>query len=336
MRILVTGGTGFLGRHIVWRLNALGHDVVFTGRNRQHAWDVLKRGEWAKGDLAFIALDHGTASGARALQAAAEGAEAIVHCAALSSPWGTRQDFERANIASTREVIDACNARGITRLVHISTPSLYFDFRDRKLIRENQPLPPPVNEYARTKGIAEQMVVRSEIETVIALRPRAIFGPWDNTLMPRLLRVARRMRLPLMRDGLALVDFTYVDNAVDAVLLALSANLKRGAFNISNGQPMTVIELFKALALAFGFEPRFQRVPYPLLYAFAALLESGAAFAPGWEPPITRYSVGVLAFSQTLDLTQACERLGYRPQVSIAEGMQRTAAWFAGRDEACL
>jgi nucleoside-diphosphate-sugar epimerase len=336
MRILVTGGTGFLGRHIVWRLNALGYDVVFTGRNRQRASDVLKYTGSSKGDLAFIALDHGTASSARALHAAAEGAQAIVHCAALTSPWGNRRDFERANIASTREVIDACVARDIARLVHISTPSLYFDFRDRRLIRENQPLPPPVNEYARTKGMAEQMVVRSEIETVIALRPRAIFGPWDNTLMPRLLRVARRMRLPLMREGRALVDFTYIDNAVDAVLLALSANLKRGTFNISNGQPMTVIELFKALALAFGFEPRFQRVPYSLLYAFAALIEGGAIFAPGWEPPITRYSIGTLAFSQTLDLTHAYERLGYRPQLSTAEGLQRTAAWFAAHEKAYL
>ena len=334
MRILVTGGTGFLGRHIVWRLNALGHDVVFTGRNRDHASEVLTYSAPGKGSLKFIAVEHGSAQSARAMHAAADQVQVVIHCAALSSPWGRREDFERANVASTREILDVCAAHRIARLVHISTPSLYFDFRDRVGIREDEPLPRPVNEYARTKGIAEQLVARSEIESVVALRPRAIFGPWDNTLLPRLLRVARRTRLPLMHGGSALVDLTYVDNVVDAVLLAVSVDLRRGTFNISDGEPMPVVALFKALASAFGFEPRFRHVPYTLLAAIATLLERGAVFAPGWEPPITRYSAGLLAFSQTLDLTHAREVLGYRPGVSFADGMKRTAEWFAGHAEA--
>ena len=334
MRVLVTGGTGFLGRHIVWRLNTLGHDVVFTGRNRNHASEVLTHSETGKGSLAFIAMAHGAAQSAHALHAAADQAEAVVHCAALSSPWGRRENFEQANVASTREVLDVCADHRIARLIHISTPSLYFNFRDRVGIREDEPMPHPVTEYARTKGIAEQMVMHSEVESVIALRPRAIFGPWDSTLLPRLLRVARQTRLPLMRGGSALVDLTYIDNVVDAVLLALSVDLKRGVFNISNGEPMPVIALFKELASAFGFEPRFRRVPYPLLAVIATLLEQGAVFAPGWEPPITRYSAGLLAFSQTLDLTHARETLGYIPRVSFADGIQRTAAWFTGHAEA--
>jgi nucleoside-diphosphate-sugar epimerase len=329
MRVLVTGGTGFLGRHIVWRLNTLGHDVVFTGRNEHHASEVMHHREPGKGRLDFIALAHGTPNSLRALQAAAEHADAIVHCAALSSPWGRREAFERANIDSTREVIDACAAQRIAKLVHLSTPSLYFNFRDRVAIREDQPLPRPVNEYARTKGVAEQMVVHSDIGSVIALRPRAIFGPWDSTLLPRLLRVARQTRLPLLHGGTALVDLTYVDNVVDAVLLALSADIERATLNISNGEPMPVIALFQALAVAFGFEPRFRKVPYYLLAAIAALLEGIATLRPRWEPPITRYSAGLLAFSQTLDLTQARETLGYSPRVPFAEGLQRTAAWFA-------
>jgi nucleoside-diphosphate-sugar epimerase len=334
MRILVTGATGFLGRHIVWRLNTLGHDVVFTGRNSQHAAQVLAHGDIAKGTLTFVELSHGGAQSAKILHAAADQVDAIIHCAALSSPWGRREDFERANIASTREVLDACAAHRIARLVHISTPSLYFNFRDRVGIREDEPLPLPVNEYARTKGIAEQMVTRSAIESVIALRPRAIFGPWDNTLLPRILRVARQARLPLMHGGSALIDLTYVDNVVDAVLLALAADFRRATFNISNGEPMPVIALFEALASAFDIEPRFRRVHYSLVDAIATLLERGAVFAPGWEPPITRYSAGLLAFSQTLDLTQAREVLGYTPRVSFADGLQRTAAWFASHAEA--
>lgn len=333
MRVLVTGGTGFLGRHIVWRLGKLGDEVVFTGRDRHHASVVLAGFDDTLGRARFVEVSHGTPAAARTLAEAARDVDAIVHCAALSAPWGRREVFERANIASTREVLGACETREIRRLVHISTPSLYFDFRDHVNIREDEPLPRPVNTYARTKGIAEQLVMRAEIETVIALRPRAIFGPWDTTLLPRLLRIARQTRLPLMRGGTSLLDLTYVDNVVDATMLALGAGPARATFNISNGEPMTVLALFNALASAFDFEPRFRRVPYPLVATVAALLEAYAAFAPDWEPPLTRYSAGLLAYSQTLDLTQAREVLGYVPRVSLADGLHRTAAWFAEQGE---
>jgi nucleoside-diphosphate-sugar epimerase len=333
MRVLVTGGTGFLGRHIVWRLGTLGDDVVFTGRDRDHASVVLAGFDHTQGQVRFIPVSHGMPEAARTLDEAARDVDAIVHCAALSAPWGRRETFERANVASTREVVSAGEARGIQRLVHISTPSLYFDFRDHVNIRENEPLPRPVNAYARTKGIAEQLVMRADIDTVIALRPRAIFGPWDTTLLPRLLRVARQAPLPLMRGGSSLLDLTYVDNVVDAVMLALGASPARATFNVSNGEPMTVLALFKALASAFDFEPRFRSIPYPLVASVAALLEACATFTPDWEPPLTRYSAGLLAFSQTLDLTQARDVLGYVPRISLADGLLRTAAWFAEQGE---
>ena len=325
MKVVVTGGTGFVGRHVVWRLVALGHDVVFTGRDASQAAIVIAG---AGGEARFVPLAHGDPDAAATLVAAAAHAGAIVHCAALSSPWGKRSDFVRANVASAREVVAACGAHAIARLVHLSTPSLYFDFSDRLLIREDAPLPRPVNAYAETKGIAEGIVAGSAIDHVIVLRPRAIFGPWDTTLLPRLLRVARRARLPLMRDGDALLDLTYIDNVVDAVVLALASPARRAIFNISNGEPVRVRDLFETMATAFGFAPRFRALPYPVVDAIAATMEVAARLVPGWEPPLTRYSAGLLAFSQTLDLSAARDRLGYRPRVSLAEGMRLTSAWF--------
>ncbi|WP_233836557.1 NAD-dependent epimerase/dehydratase family protein [Paraburkholderia sp. ZP32-5] len=327
MRILVTGGTGFLGRHVVWRLNAAGHDVVFTGRNQQHAATVIAGAKRADHETRFVELEHGGAQSRETMLEAAAGAEAAVHCAALSSPWGRPEAFHKANIASTQEVVDACRARGVSRLVHISTPSLYFDFRDRIGIREDEPLPSPVNDYARTKGIAEQQVMQSSLDSVVALRPRAIIGPYDATLLPRLLRVARVSRLPLMRGGNALIDLTYVDNVIDAIEAALSADLRRAVINISNGEPMPVRTLFAMLADAFNIELRVRRVPYCVADAAATLLEWAASFRQDWEPPVTRYSVGLLAWSQTLDLTRARDLLGYIPQVTLADGIRRTAAW---------
>ena len=327
MRMLVTGGTGFLGRHVVWRLNSSGHDVVFTGRNVQHAETVIAGATRADCETRFVMLEHGSVQSHATMHEAAAGADAAVHCAALSSPWGRPEAFEKANIDSTQEIVDACRAQRVPRLVHISTPSLYFNFRDRIGIREDEPLPSPVNDYARTKGIAEQRVMQSPLDSVIALRPRAIIGPYDATLLPRLLRVARVSRLPLMRGGNALIDLTYVDNVVDAVELALSADLQRAVVNISNGEPMPVRTLFAMLADAFGIELRVRRIPYPVVDAAATLLEWAASVRRDWEPPITRYSVGLLAWSQTLDLTRARDLLGYTPQVPLAEGIRQTAAW---------
>ena len=328
MKILVTGGTGFLGRHLVWRLADLGHDACFSGRDAGKAREVTER---ASREVTFVPLSHGAPDALAALTRAMAGVDAVVHCAALSSPWGRRADFHAANVRSTEEVLSAMQANGVARLVHISTPSLYFQFRDRLGIREDEPLPPPVNHYAETKREAEQLVRAAPVPAVI-LRPRGIFGAWDETLLPRLLRLMRKRRFPLFNNGDALIDLTYVDNVVDAIVLALALRDPVDAtFNISNGQPRRAGDLFAQLAQAFGLPWRPLHVPLATGLALARACELAGRVARGWEPPLTRYTVGTVAFSQTLDLQRSRDHLGYVPRVDIAEGIRRTSAWIAAR-----
>jgi nucleoside-diphosphate-sugar epimerase len=329
MKIIVTGGTGFLGRHLVWRLAAAGHQVVLTGRDAAQAAQVIAGARGAE-PAQFVRLEHGTDDASARLKAHAKDAEAIIHCAALASPWGSRAAFARANVASTREVLAACQAQAIRRLVHISSPSVYFAYGDRLGICEDDPLPPPVNEYARSKRMAEQLVLQAALPNGVILRPRAIFGPWDNALLPRLLRLMRYGRLPLLRGGRALIDLTYVDNVVDAVELALAlpAAGATPVFNITNDEPIEAAALFARIADSFGLP--IQPVPRP--YAVADLVARGmelaARLVPGWEPPFTRYSLGTVAFSQTLDLRRARTELGYSPRVTLDSGIARTAQWW--------
>lgn len=338
MKIIVTGGTGFLGRHVVWRLAAAGHHVVFTGRNGQEAEQVIAATIAATKDASsvqFVRLEHGCSDAGRKLLANAQDAQAIVHCAALASPWGSRTAFTRANVDSTREVLAACSAHGIGRLVHISSPSIYFEYRDRLGICEDEPLPVAVNAYAHTKKIAEQLVLAAGLPNSVILRPRAIFGPWDNALLPRLLRLLRYGRVPLLRGGQALLDMTYVDNVVDAVELALKLPAAHiaPAFNITNGEPIEAAALFGRIANSFGLIINPVHRPYVVADMVARGLELAAHLAPNWEPPFTRYSLGAIAFSQTLDLQRATTILGYRPRVTLDKGIAQTAQWWKEKSQ---
>lgn len=327
MKIVVTGGTGFLGRHIVWRAAAAGAEVVFTGRNPRAAEEVMRH---AAVPVRWQALEHGQPGAGAALSRAARHADALIHCAALSSPWGREEDFRRANVDSTAEVIAACRDNGLRRLVHVSTPSVYFDFRDRLAIREDAALPSPVNTYARTKLAAEALLREASLPELAILRPRALFGPWDQTLLPRLLRVMRHGKVPLMRGGRILLDLTYVDNAVDAVWLALTRPLPRAlnTWNVSNGEPRELLDVLGLMAREFGLPLRTRRLPWPLVALMAQAMETVSTWSHGREPPMTRYSAGVLAFSQTLDIGALRAELGYQPAVSIDEGIRRHAAWW--------
>lgn len=337
MKIIVTGGTGFLGRHVVWRLSRAGHHVVFTGRNEVQA-QLVQRGAGGGTRVEFIALDHGSNSAAAQMQACCAGAAAVVHCAALASPWGSRDAFRRSNVDATRQVIEACTANGIGKMVHISSPSIYFNCADRLGIREDDPLPHGVNEYARTKLAAEQLVLAAGLPRAVILRPRAIFGPWDQALLPRLVRLMRFGRVPLLRGGRALIDLTYVDNAVDAIELALDAGEslpgQPAVFNISNGEPIEAAALFEQLSEQFGLPADARPRNYRVAHAAAMVLEAAARLVPGWEPPFTRYSLGTIAFSQTLDLARARQVLGYQPRISLHEGIMRTRSWWRDRSHA--
>lgn len=326
--ILVTGGTGFLGRHIVWRFAQKGHPVIFTGRNQKAAEEVLHH---SSGSVRFLRLDHGSSEALATLQSAASDVAAIVHCAALSAPWGKKNDFISANVKSTAEVLAACKHHNIPKLVHISTPSLYFGYKDALGISEESALPTPVNHYAATKRAAEDLVCSSGLDACVILRPRALFGPWDNTLLPRLLRAMKKGCVPLPRKGQALVDLTYVDNAVDAVELALTRNLLKpiSIYNVSNGTPVRLIDLLEIVSRNFNIPLRTLNIPPKALHAIAYSLELLSHLKVGQpEPLITRYSAGVLAFHQTLDLTAIQRDLGYKPRIHIEEGIRRQALWY--------
>lgn len=307
-RVLVTGATGGLGIAVVQSLLAEGHAVRATGR--RDAGDRFKGAEFVRADL----LD------AEAPPLLVDGIDAIIHCAALSSPWGAYDDFYAANVMVTRRLLAAARQAGVRRFIFISSPSVYARTSDQLALNENDPIAEkPLNAYAATKAIAEHEVMAASDDAMacVSLRPRAIVGPDDSVLLPRILRLVNKGRFPLLRDGHALVELTDARDVAHASLLALKDRPETAGqvFNISGGRAMTMRAMIEALAERLNKPVRFVPLPYPLAEAMARAGEWLCARLPGRpEPFVTPYGLAVLAFSQTFDLTKARDVLGYTPQ----------------------
>lgn len=318
--IVVTGATGFLGGALVRRLRAEGRSVIATGRDRSrgHALSRETGAHFEPADLA-MPLD---------VDRVIRGALAVVHSAALSSPWGDPRAFDRANVRATENVVHACERFHVARLVHVSTPAVYFDFRAREGIRESDPLPSTtVNDYARTKLEAERVVTcaRARGLATVIVRPRALYGPGDTTILPRVVEALRRKQFPLLDGGRALVDLTFIDDAVEALVRALASDRAiGGTYHVTSGDPRPIGDVIAMLADGLGLARPSRHVSAERALFVAGALEAlHRTFLPSVEPRITRYTLGLLARTMTLDLTAAKRDLGYAPRVKLEEGLAR-------------
>lgn len=323
-KIVISGITSALGISLANLLVSKGCQVVGFSRNIEKAVKVC--------DDPAIELQSGDLLNKTFLRSVCSDADGVMHLAALSSPFGRYRDFFAINVEGTRILTDVALECGIKRFVHVSTPSLYFDYRDRYQIAEGDPLPKrAVNAYAKTKKLAESVVDEAHgrgLET-ITIRPRAIFGPHDQTLLPRVLKVCVESGIPRFSKESPIVDVTYVDNVAHALWLALEASgdCVGEKYNVTNGEPVYLWELLTRLLSQLSLPIQTKRIPYKLAYP-AAFLSEVAGKIRGNEPDYTRYSIGVMSFSQTLNIEKAQKQLQYEPQISLSEGIKRYVSWL--------
>lgn len=320
MKVLVTGGTGFLGRHLGRALLERGDRPYLMGRDFGPTAELVGAGAVAvRADL----------RDREAVVAACAGVDAVVHAGALSAPWGPRDEFQSINVGGTEHVIEGCRAHGVARLVHVSSPSVTFDGRDVRDQTEDAPYPRRfASVYSLTKKVAEDRVNAARDVPSVILRPKAIFGPGDRALLPRLVAAARAGRLPRVGDGKNRVDLTYVENVVRSILLAIESTAAVGrTYTITNDEHVPLWDAIRDVLQRLGVPARPRPVPLPVVLAAAAVMEARAAVT-GREPTLTRYSAAILARTQTYDISAAKRDLRYAPETSVAEGIERTlAAW---------
>jgi len=320
--LLITGATGGLGIALVEEARARGIRVRATGRSLTHQARIEALGaSFVQADLLDPSL----------LPALVDGQSGIIHAAALSASWGPFEEFNAANVEVTRNLLKAAIDQSIGRFVYISSPSIFATFADRLSIQDHDsPRNPPLNPYAQTKLSAEQMVLAAAGPglSTVAIRPRAIVGPDDRVLLPKLIALAKRKMMPLPGGGKSLIELTDVRDAASAIIAAhqRAENVSGKAFNISGGKAFQVRDIAMKLAEAIGTSPKLISVPRPIAKPLATLMEAFARMTrSNVEPVLTRYTLATLAFSQTFDLTNARQELHWEPSFPALETLLREA-----------
>ena len=318
MRVLVTGGGGFLGSSICCQLAGKGHEV--TAYQRSPAPQLASAG---------IHVHQGDITDISELTQAAHGCGAIVHTAGKAGVWGDPKDFRRINIEGTANVIRSCRELAIPWLVHTSSPSVVHSGGDIEGADESLPIADHFTApYPATKALAEKMVIASNKDGLqtVALRPHLIWGPGDPHILPRLAAKVKRGRLALPGPH-KVIDTIYVQNAAQAHVMALeeltgAAKCAGKAYFVTNNEPLPQGEIIKRLLAAIGIEVRIKALPKALAMAAGAICEYGWRFLPlAGEPPITRFAVEQMGTAHWFDTSAAERDFGYQPKISINEGL---------------
>jgi len=318
--LLVTGASGFVGSSFMRRF-ANRSDLTLHGIGRRSQVDLPPSVQYHALDLTKpfeLAINP----------------DVVIHAAARATPWGTRAEFEQQNVIATQNVIEFCRQHGYPRLIYISSSSVFYQNRHQTNLHEDSPIGPEfVNLYAETKYAGELLVRQYQGEKTI-LRPRAVFGPGDTVLFPRILRAARAGKLPLFEsDNPAKGDLIYIDTLCDYILRACLKPELAPAYNLTNAEPVAITELVLEILKALDLPAPKRRIHVNTAWMLAGMIEQLYRILrlPG-EPPVTRFGVGVFAYSKTFNPCLTIDDLGL-PSVSVAEGVKRFIDWQ--RQQAC-
>jgi nucleoside-diphosphate-sugar epimerase len=329
--ILVTGGNGFVGRHVVSALQDRGDGVRVLAVHGEDASWLRQRG---------VAVYHGDIRVPESLTQPMHGADAVLHLAAMMDVWRPIEDYWAVNVTGTENIGQAALAAGVRRFVHMSSSSVYGVALGRPA-DESFPLAPFPDPYPITKAAGDRVVQRMIAEhhlPAVIIRPDQVFGPGDRLHFVRMADRLRSGRGIVVGSGDNAMPFVYVTDVVRGLLLALEHDHAIGrAYNITNDHPLTQQQLLNAIACGIGVSPPRFHIPYRALYAAGYLAERLAAVTPSRSrPPITRLGVAFFGTDNRYAIGKARHELGYSPQVDLRDGVRITAMWYRQHDRSSL
>lgn len=327
---LITGASGFIGGRLAARMAGEGASVRCLARASSDTAELEALGlEVVRGELA----DRGS------LARAAQGCATVVHCAALVSDWATVAEIRDANVAGTRNLLAAAAGAGVGRLVHISTTDVYGHPGGRS-VAEDEPQRRFANWYAQSKREAEHELAAfpGASPEIVVLRPATVYGPGSVEVIGEIAEAIRAGHMLLVGGGAAVAGLCYVENLLDAVLLALERPAAAGrTFNVTDGLDLSWRRLTGDLAAGLGCRPPRLSIPYPAAAAIAVTLESAYRLARRLtglrtRPLLSRQAVQVLGRDQDFSNAALRRELGWEPRVGYEDGLAATVAWLRERD----
>ena len=327
MEVLITGGNGLLGRHLVPALQDRGDSVrVLVLPGEDASW-LEERG---------VALHRGDVRRPETVTAPLSGVEAVVHLAGMMGVWRPMADYHAVNVTGTENVCRAALIEG-ARVVHVSSWTVY-GMALGKPVREDHPLTPFQEPYAVTKAAGDMAVQRMIAEDhlpAVIVRPGTFFGPGDRLHFGRMADRLRAGRGVIVGSGDNALPFVYVTDVVQGLLLALDHGRALGrAYNIANDRPLTQKQFLHAIAREIGASPPRFHIPYRALYAAGYAAEAvGKLTRSRRQPVVTRLGVKLFGTDNRHAIDKARGELGFRPQVSVDDGVRLAAAWYGGQDQ---
>jgi nucleoside-diphosphate-sugar epimerase len=328
MDILITGGNGLLGRHLIPALQDRGDSVRVLALPEEDTQWLRRRG---------VAVHRGDVRWPDTLAAPMSGVTAVLHCAGMMGVWRPLEDYRAVNVTGTQNVCRAALAERVSRVVHVSSWTVYGMDLGRPA-REDFVLRPFREPYAMTKAegdvVVQRMIVDDHLPAVI-IRPGTFFGPGDRLHFGRMADRLRAGKGVIVGRGDNALPFVYVTDVVQGLLLALDCDHAVGqAYNITNDRPLTQRQLLEAIASDVGAKPPTVHAPYRALYGAGGAAERVASLTSSQRQPIvTRLGVKLFGTDNRHAIDKAKRELGYTPQVTIRDGVRLAAAWYRAQDQ---
>lgn len=323
MKLFITGASGFVG------------SAYLKAYAREHQITAMSRSE--KSDAAIKALGAAPVRCelGKVTPEQLKGNDAIIHCAAHVEEWGPWDDYWRVNVEGTKQLLSAAKAAGVRRFVHIGTEAALLYGQHLRNADETYPLalnsPFP---YSRTKAHAEKAVLEANDPkagfATISIRPRFVWGPGDQTLLPAIKAMIEKGQFAWVGGGVNRTSTTYIDNLVYAMNLALTKGAGGQAYFVLDGRPVVFRPFVTRMLNAANIVPPDRTVPGWLVRAIAYGGEkTWRAFNLGGKPPVSRFAAMIMTRDCVLTDAKARRDMGYAPPTSIDDGLKALAASLA-------